>query len=201
MRELITRAANGDGSNSDKTTTNEMKRSLLAQRIEHLWRIACYTLLGTTLLLFVLPTRGVAQAINLLNPKNGGQVVLATTDGWLNTIDGNESRYVKLTPGDSAVFAFKGEQPAIFDTFAILILGKGNNVKEFELSAGDSPAGEFDSIGKFTTVNAKFVKEPYQPFKFPPVTAKYFRVELLSGWERPFDIAVFQIRLYGRLAQ
>jgi hypothetical protein len=91
-----------------------------------------------------------------------------------NTIDGNESSGVSLTADDSVVYAFKNERLATFDTFAVLIPGRGENVKEFELLAGnDSPTGDFDSIGKFTTVNAKVIKSPYQEFKFPPVTAKY----------------------------
>jgi hypothetical protein len=170
-------------------------------------RITCYGLLGATVLLLVASTRAVAQAssaaINLLDPKNGGQVVVATTDDWLKTIDGNESKGIRIDKSDWAVFAFKGERLAVFDTFAVLIPRKGANVKEIELLAGDSPKGEFTSIGKFETVNAKFVKNPYQEFKFPPLTAKYLKVVPLSAWRfyNDWTFEIYQIRLFGRLKE
>jgi hypothetical protein len=73
-------------------------------------------------------------------------------------------------------------------------------VREFELLAGnDSPTGKFDSIGKFKTTNAKFIKSPYQEIKFPPVTAKYLQVQLISSWSPFRDVEVYQFRLFGRL--
>jgi hypothetical protein len=140
--------------------------------------------------------------INLLDPKNGGQVLVETSDSWLQTIDGTETEK-EFHLNEWAVFAFKDERPATFDTFAVLIPGQDEyNMREFELWAGnDSPTGKFDSIGKFTTTNAKFVKSPYQEYKFPPATAKYLRVVLLSGWNSSTSAKVYQIRLVGRLNQ
>jgi hypothetical protein len=136
----------------------------------------------------------------LLDPKKGGQVIAATNDAWLRTISGKENYYIEFSWDQWAVYAFKDERPATFDTFAVLIPDKGNNVKDFELLAGnDSPTGNFDSIGTFTTTNAKLFKSPYQEFKFPPVTAKYLKVQLISGWEDNRVARVFQFRLFGRL--
>jgi tetratricopeptide (TPR) repeat protein len=139
--------------------------------------------------------------LNLLAKENGGQVLLAPNDDWLKTIDGNEeSSGLIFHSGQSAVYAFKDERPATFDAFAVLIPQSGNNVKEFELLAGnESPTGEFRSIGKFTVVNAKFMKSPYQEFKFPPVTAKYFKVLLLSSYHFNDWIELYEFRLSGRL--
>jgi len=122
-------------------------------------------LLATNWLLLT-PTDGLSQAdatsINLLNPKNGGQVIVATSDGWLKTIDGSEDAK-EFRWNEWAIFAFENEQTATFDTFAVLIPAEGWNVIEFELLAGnDSPTGKFDSIGKFTTTNARFIRSPYQ---------------------------------------
>jgi hypothetical protein len=171
-------------------------------------RITSIGLVVATTWVLLTPIHGLSQAnatpINLLNPKNGGQVVVASSDAWLQTIDGNESRGLQLARDDSAIYAFKNERSATFDTFAVLIPGKlDKNLKEFELLTGDSPTGEFSSIGKFTTVNAKFVKNPYQEFKFPPVTAKYLKVQLLSNWGffNENIIAVFQFRLMGQLKE
>jgi hypothetical protein len=94
------------------------------------------------------------KRVNLLAPENGGHVLVASSDDWAGTIDGRESgKQISYGLGKSAVFAFKDERPATFDTFAMLITGtEMNNVKEFELLQGnESPTGFFQSIGKFQT--------------------------------------------------
>ena len=102
------------------------------------------------------------------------------------------------------MFAFKDEQSATFNTFSVLIPDVGNNLKAFELLVGDeSPTGPFRSIGTFQTVNAKFVaKKGYQDFKFPPVTAKYLKVKLLSGHEEnKGGMFLYEFRLFGTLQE
>jgi hypothetical protein len=204
------------GGSGTRAINGEMNGSFRVRKGREFGRVVRYGVLGVAAWLLLVPARGAAQAsqssirapqassspINLLSPRNGGQVVVATNDGWLKTIDGNETRAYLFTPDDSAVFAFKNERPAIFDTFAMLIPGKGNNVKEFELLAGtDSPTGDFDSIGRFQTVNAKVIKSPYQEFKFAPVTAKYIKLQPLAGWNNNYQIEVWQLRLFGRLQE
>ena len=135
--------------------------------------------------------------INLLDPKNGGQVLVETSDNWAKTIDGTETDK-DFNDDEWAVFAFKDERPATFDTFAVLIPWKGNNLGNFALLVGnDSPTGKFDSIGKYMTTDAKMVKNPYQEFRFPPVTAKYLKVVLINHWGNV--LRVYQFRLFGRL--
>jgi Mg-chelatase subunit ChlD len=138
---------------------------------------------------------------DLLAKANGGQVLVAPNDKWLKTISGDESGVVFDYGGaGEAVFAFKDEQPATFDTFAMLIPGTGDNVREFELfTASDSPTGNFTSIGKFTAANVKMIKSPYQEFKFAPVTAKYLKVKILSSYN-PNGTVLYQFRLTGKPA-
>lgn len=207
----LNRAAIREANSTDcgtRAITHRGIRGLRTRKASRLERTTCYGLLWVTVCLLLMPTRGVSQAssspINLLSPKNGGQVVVATNESWFKTIDGNEKRAVQFSRDDSVVYAFKDEQPAAFDTFAVLIPFKGDNLKEFELFAGnDSPTGVFDSIGKFTTVNALVVKYPYQEFKFPPITAKYLKLQIVSGWGDLFNppIAVYQFKLFGRLKE
>jgi hypothetical protein len=130
---------------------------------------------------------------NLMDSKNGGQVFIAPDDYWVETIDGKEDPVGKkghlahlFQPGEEAIFAFKDERPATFDTFSVLIPQTGKNLNEFELFVADeAPTGPFRSIGKFQTVNAKVIaKQGYQEFKFPAVTAKYLKVKLISGHEQ-----------------
>ena len=78
-----------------------------------------------------------------------------------------------------AAYAFKGERPATFDTFTILIRGTrgSGNVQEFEWLVGnDSPTGAFEPIGKFQTQNVKLFKTPCHEFEFPAMTAEVLRV-------------------------
>jgi hypothetical protein len=183
---------------SARATTDEMNRGL---------HIVCKGLLMVTVWLLLASTPGLSQASsslsNLLAPNNGGQVIVATSNNWLKTIDGNEDAK-EFRWEEWAVYAFRDEQTATFETFAVLIPAEGENVKEFELLAGnDSPTGKFDSIGKFTPTNARFIKSPYQNFTFSPVTAKYLKVRLISGWVRSnlYPMIVYQFRLFGRLKE
>ena len=142
-----------------------------------------------------------SRRINLLAPENGGHVVLASSDDWQGTIDGKEDQFqISYGIGKEAVYAFKDDRPAAFDTFAMLINGTEDwNIKEFELLVSrDSPSGPFDSIGKFKTQNLKIFATPYQAFRFQPAKAKYLKFRLIStyGWLHP---NAFEFQLLGSL--
>ena len=135
-----------------KQTTGEMNSGFRAGKGKQLKHTVCKGLLAATLWLLLEPTHGLSQAdatsMNLLSKTNGGQVVVASSDAWLKTIDGKESEGAEVKEDDSAIYGFRNGRRATFDTFALLIPGKSpQNVKDFELLAGDSPTGEFSSIG------------------------------------------------------
>jgi hypothetical protein len=142
-----------------------------------------------------------SSVINLLSAENGGHVVAATNDQWRYAIDGDEKswQYIDIgVVGSWAVYGFKDDKPASFDRFRVLILGSESwNLKEFELLAGnDSPAGQFESIGKFQTQNMRFYKDPYQEFKFPPVKARYLKVKVISSHGFS-SVGVYEFQLLG----
>jgi len=144
-----------------------------------------------------------AAVMNLLAAENGGHVVVATNDRWPYTIDGDEKtwQYIDIgVTGSWAVYGFKDDKPARFDTFKVLILGTESwNLKEFELLAGsDSPTGKFESIGKFQTDNLRFFKDPYQAFKFPPVEARYLKVRVISSHGFS-SVGAYEFQLLGVL--
>jgi hypothetical protein len=140
--------------------------------------------------------------INLFSPENGVQLLVASNDYWAATIDGKEDQaQIYYGLGKEAVYGFKDDRAATFDTFAMLI-GETNdyNVKEFELLAGnDSPTGTFVSIGKFSPRNAKLFKTPYQAFTFPPVNAKYLKIKILSTQNGVSHPLVWEYQLLGNL--
>jgi hypothetical protein len=122
---------------------------------------------------------------------------MAPRDAWSVTIDGKEDRYDSVKVGDEAVYAFKGERPATFNRFGMMIPQTGRNPKEFDLLAGDeSPTGLFRPIGTFHPENAKmFQMNGWQDFTFPPVTAKFLKVKLRSSFEDAIWIELYEFRL------
>ena len=148
------------------------------------------------------PTEKKTASQNILEQANGGQVLVAPNDLWLQTNDGKEEQLpnsprAAIAVGQDGVYAFKDEQPARFDRFATLVPDTSDsNLKEFELLVGDdSPTGTFRSIGKFTVQNAKLMKSPYQEFKFEPVTAKYLKIKLISSYGGGLNI--YEFKLFG----
>jgi hypothetical protein len=140
------------------------------------------------------------KGMNLLSPEDGGQLVLAPNDAWSVTIDGKEDAFREVQVGEEAVFAFKDERAATFDSFSMLIPRSGRNPKQFELFVADSPTGPFRSLGTFQPQNVRLMKTAgWQEFKFPPVTAKYLKVKLRSNYEDVVWIDLFEFRLSGQL--
>jgi hypothetical protein len=151
------------------------------------------------------PTQPRSSVMNVLSAENGGHVVVATTDRWTYAIDGDEKnwQYIDVgVTGSWAVYGFKNDKPASFDTFKVLILGSESwNLKGFELLAGnDSATGKFESIGKFQTQNVRFFKDPYQEFKFPLVKARYLKVKVISSHGFS-SVGVSEFQLLGSLEE
>jgi hypothetical protein len=122
--------------------------------------------------------------IDLLAAANGGHLVRAPHENWMEPIDGSEG-WDYIT-GDEAVYGFKDDQPATFDAFAMLITEtRAWNIKTFELLAGStSPTGPFQSLGTFETQNVRLFPSAWQRFTFAPVRARYLKVKVL-GLHRP----------------
>lgn len=138
---------------------------------------------------------------NLLLPDNGGQLLVASTDRWNTLLSGEGESSIWIDNG-IGVFGFKHGRAARFDTFAMLIpLAADNNVKDFELYAGnDSPTGQFELIGKFTVQNIRVMQQPYQEFHFTPVTAKYLKVHALSSYGGSSTaVLAYRFQLFGTL--
>jgi hypothetical protein len=146
------------------------------------------------------PTPTPDPRFNLLAEKNGGQLLVAPKQLWARTIDGKEEAATWFYAGEEAVYGFKDEAPASFDTFASLVAATESNAKELELLvADDSPTGSFRSIGTFELKNVKLMKTPYQEFKFEPVTAKYLKVKIVSSYETDKSCLLREFRLFGKL--
>ncbi len=141
------------------------------------------------------------KRMNLLATENGGKLLAAPDKIWMKAITDYDDMQGWFGSGE-AVYGFKNQDLATFDTFSILIAQtNGGNVKDFELLAGsDSPTGQFESIGQFTTQNIRLMESPYQEFKFPPVTARYFKFKSLTDHRgNKGDAGLHKFQLFGML--
>ncbi|MGE3773185.1 MAG: TIR domain-containing protein [Gammaproteobacteria bacterium] len=138
--------------------------------------------------------------IDLLTAEAGGHLVVASSASWNKLIDGNTDTYGWADSG-AGVFAFRDERAATIDGVAVFIgMSDDNNVREFELFAGnDAPTGPFTSIGRFTTQNLRVMRDPWQSFAFTPVTARYVKLTALSNHAGGNAVYINELRLYGRL--
>jgi hypothetical protein len=144
---------------------------------------------------------GAGRRLNLIAKANGGHLVASPGPTWETAIDRDSDNwcatcsvewgYLTSNMGDEGVFAFRDERPATFDTFTMLVQeARAWNVHEFELFAGnDSPLGRFERIGKFEVKNVR-LSPPWQAFTFPPTTAKYLKVRILSVFSGAASIPV-----------
>jgi hypothetical protein len=137
--------------------------------------------------------------INLLDAELGGHLEAASNDDWSRTIDGKDASISSLMVGQTGVYGFRNRRSARFDTFTVLIPATDiYNVSEIELSYGnDSPTGAFETIGRFKPQNLKLFNTSYQAFAFPAVTARYFKVKLLSG--KDGYATAYEFQLFGTL--
>ena len=137
------------------------------------------------------------RRVNLLAHDNGGMIVAASNDEWTKAIDGNEGS-VGILVGE-AVFAFRDERAALFDTFTVLVSAAGDiYLRDFELLAGnESPTGRFESLATFRTRNMKLFKAPYQEFTFAAVRAKYLKVRAIANHFGTPGAAAPEFQLWG----
>ena len=138
--------------------------------------------------------------VNLLSEEQGGQLLVASKDQWKLLIDGKEDTYVWTDTG-FGVFGFRDGRAALIDTFTVFVPAQsGSNMKDFELFAGNvSPTGPFESIGRFSTQNMRMMQAPYQAFRFPPVKAKYFKLQSLRSHDDSGASFAYEIQLFGEL--
>lgn len=133
---------------------------------------------------------------DILAAKNGGTLVYAPNDKWATI---NTEKFERPSYSGEGVWSFKDGKPATFDRIEILIEGADvYNLKDFEVLAGDAPAGPFRSLGQFTTLNSKVQPEGWQAFKFPETTAKYVKVVFKTAHSESY-IKGHRMRLMGKI--
>ncbi|MGF1643882.1 MAG: TIR domain-containing protein [Thiotrichales bacterium] len=139
--------------------------------------------------------------VNLLLSDNGGEVIIATQEDWKKSNDGDDNSYFVAFNDEYAVFGLNNGSAAQFNTFALLINAASPfNVDRFELLAStESPTGPFRSIGVFRAENYRNMKNPFQPFEFPRVSAKYFKFVILSNHgENTSGAYIHELRLMNQ---
>ncbi len=133
---------------------------------------------GTTTTPAVAASQG-KQGVDILTPQYA-ELVLAPSGDWESLLVGGVQ--LKTSESDKAVFGFKGDRVATFDTVRICIQETHSaNIKSLEILVGDSPSGPFESVGTFQPQNVRLHKTGgWQEFTFSPVTARYVKLKATS---------------------
>ena len=124
------------------------------------------------------PATPEVKKVDILTPEYA-ELITAPNEQWEKLLTGDFNR--STSESENAVYGFKGEKTATFDTVRIFIGETRNtNLKTLELLVGsDSPTGPFTSAGKVETQNIRMAKTGgWQEFKFTPVTAKYLKCKM-----------------------
>jgi hypothetical protein len=151
------------------------------------------------------PANPPAGTINLLDVRDGAQIVAASEAGWKNYLYGRDEPYCSVISTNGFVtFAFRDERRARFDRIGVFVEAtNGSNVKTVELYASDeSDRGPFQKLGAFTVPNFRNERQPFHEFTFEPVTARYVKlvaVDWQEGGGGPPNGIVCTMRLLGTL--
>lgn len=123
------------------------------------------------------------ERVNLLDPAQGGKIVIANQVDWRNVIETRPSTAVIVQRG-FAVFAFRDNKPVVIDAIGVFVESSNAfNLKELAVSASDgSETGPFRTIASVTVPNYRNMQGPVHVFPLPPFSARYVKVEPLQ-WQ------------------
>jgi hypothetical protein len=132
------------------------------------------------------PSATSTERVNLLDPAQGGKLVIANQDEW-RLVVGTRPTSATLAAGGFAVFAFRNEKPAVIDGLGVFVEYTNDvNVKELALSASDqSENGPFRKVGTVTVPNYRNMRGPVHEFPLQPFSARYVKVEILQWQNAP----------------
>lgn len=145
---------------------------------------------------------GAAATTNLLDPEQGGKLVIASEDNWKDLIQ-RDLRTTVIASHGFAVFAFRDEKPAVIEAVAAYVEStNARNLKEIAVYAADqSETGPFRKVAQVTLPNYRNMRAPMHEIKVEPFTARYVKLELVS-WQQGDGMPngyVGNVQLLGRL--
>ncbi|MDI6759720.1 MAG: hypothetical protein QMD05_02720 [Candidatus Brocadiaceae bacterium] len=148
---------------------------------------------------------------DLIAQVNGGALVASTNKRFQSLNDGQDAPIKGwFKPGDEAVFAFKGEQPAMIRGFGLPVLESSpKNLKGFDVYVSTKgPTEGWQKVGTYDLPNMVFENRRYHVFNLDkPVAAKYIKFKVFSGygheefavnWAGP-AIRLYELKVFGDL--
>ncbi|HHT9117483.1 MAG TPA: VWA domain-containing protein [Candidatus Hypogeohydataceae bacterium YC38] len=139
---------------------------------------------------------------DLIAQVNGGVLVASTNKGFQFLNDGQDSPIKAwFKPDDEAVFAFKGEQPAMIRGFSLPVLESSPaNLKGFDLYVSTKgPTSGWQKVGTYELPNMVFEDRRYHVFNLAqPVVARYVKFKVLSGYG-DIVIGLYELKVFGDL--
>ena len=135
------------------------------------------------------------KRINLIDPENGGRMVAATSPANKGWTDGKE---YSVFSGAWTIYGFKDGAKAKVNELKVLIPKSDSfNPNEIKISYNnDSPTGNFTLIDTFKPFNALMGESPFQSFTFPPISAKYIKIECYSS---DSGLYMHEVQLWGTI--
>ena len=145
---------------------------------------------------------GGATHTNLIDPAEGGKLVIANEDAWRQVMDPKLQSAIIGTHG-FAIFAFRDEKQAAIDSVGVYVEStNSSNMKDLAIYASDqSETGPFRKITVLTVPNYRNMRGPVHEFKVDPFTARYVKIELVSwqSGDRAPNGYVGNVQLFGTL--
>ncbi|MCP3874276.1 MAG: hypothetical protein GY699_14115 [Desulfobacteraceae bacterium] len=149
------------------------------------------------------PAPAKSEAINILDSKNGGQIISASHDLFVRLNDGKTDTVQYFNTGQQAVYAFKDEQIATLESVAVPIYQTSdNNIASFEVLISTEGLDKgFTKAGTFSPKNIKSFKSVFQVFKFSePVKAQYIKFVLGKNASNGNSyIRLYEFQVFGTL--
>ena len=135
------------------------------------------------------------QNVNLLAPENGGKIVAMSDEDNKKWTDGAE----KTSDFGAGWTIYGFDSNVKINEFRILTVGSGDNPEEVKLSYSnnDSPTEKFTVINTFKIFDGLLTDSPFQKFSFPPISAKYIKVEIPGRTINYNGSVVYEIQLMG----
>jgi hypothetical protein len=123
----------------------------------------------------------ISAKVDILTPEYA-ELIKAPKAEWEKLLTG-KVRQASTEESEQAVFGFKNDKAASFDTLRLFIKETNQyNIKKLEIfTSRDSLKGPYQSVGTFEFENIRMIKTGgWQEVTFAPVTAKYFTFKITS---------------------
>ena len=148
------------------------------------------------------PATVATEPLNLLDTEAGARLLYTNSYQeryWDMLFKSIPATAPGITTGGFAVLALRSDKDVTFDTLAIFVDGVyvSHGIKDLALFTSASPEGPFAKVAQITVPDHAVIRQPFLEFHFPPVQARYVKLQVLSSYSSGGSAYVGSIRLYA----